>query len=238
MYGAVLHSHASAGKFDEAETLFNGMISNVREKQEVEGGGAGPPRPGLTCYNSMQLVHLRSREFDKVLKLYHEMKELNIGTDASTGQAMILASYGIGGRDQTKECIQELLDSNVTMDQGSFELAYKILITTRGANTAPTTTDIRQALRNVMDTIPQLREVALNLNRSIRVAEVEEGRVPRQSLSIEILQQQRDAAWHDVMEFLMSYVQTKNESDNSSLSSSPIEEATTTVVVEEHGNKQ
>ena len=199
LYGAILHSYACTGEFNDAHEMFDKMMSN-----ESNGGC----RPGLSCYNAMLLTNLRSRQFNHVNELYETMKQSNIGSNSATGQALILASYGIGGKDRTEKCVQELLDAKVTMDRKCFELASKILISADVGN--GDTTGLRESLRKVVDDVPHFRTVALDLIKSIRVAEVEEGRKPSKVLTVEQISQKREVAWRSAMECLARYVQAKN----------------------------
>jgi pentatricopeptide repeat protein len=188
-----MHCLATNGSSDEAY----GLLESMEDGQ-----------PGISCYNAILLSHLRSRSWDDAIRLRDRMKASGITPDASTAQGLLLASYGIGGKDQTQICLEDLLDAEVQMGHETFQLASKILLPKKSNGGS---SDVREALRDVADTVPHMRHVALDLIRSIRIAEVDQKRQPSKRQPTKMLHQKRNASWRQVMTYLIAYVKASKD---------------------------
>ena len=194
-----MHCLARNGNFDEAY----GMLEAMDEVQ-----------PGVSCYNAILLAHLRSRSWDDAIQLQARMNESGITPDASTAHGLLLASYGIGGKEQMLTCLKDLVEAEVQMGPEAFHLASKILLPKKSNGGAA---DVRGALRDVADTVPQMRSVAVDLIRSMRIAEVDQKRKASKLQPTELLDQKRNASWRQVMTYLISYVKASNSASNAGI---------------------
>ena len=188
MFGAVLQSYAVAGMMEEAQDLFQAMDSGEL-RVNVE--------PGLACYNSMLLGHVRTKAWDEAIALYETMMTKKIPSTPQTIHGLVLAYFNKGGQSALLTFLKTHRGQKTSIDENGFKLLIRLLLpNVHGKNLE----DIRRNLRQLGEQTPELSKHALEVMRSVRRAEVEQKRAQSKN------GQQQDGMWHDVLAKLLDLV--------------------------------
>lgn len=194
LYGAVIHSLAAMDRYEEVDELF--------EEMEIA--------PGVTSFDAILLSRIRARSWESAIAVYDTMKEKMINPSAQTIQGLLLAHYQRGGRP----AVIKLLDSLVAidgarLDESAFRLTSKILF----REVENSLEDFRQHVRDIGEQNTKLRQVSLNLVRSIRVAEIESNRLLTAHRNQEDMKTIRNAAWSTATSHLLDIVRATSSID-------------------------
>ena len=210
--GAILHSLAVGGRPEEVSDFFLSL--------QLKSSENGSVAPGLSCYNAVMLSHLNSKAWEKVLSAYEEMSSTGITANDKTTQALLIASYRLGGSVRVRQLVEDILSTEVVISRENCHLALKILIPNllKGTRGKYTVDDIQERLRDLGDKDVTLRSVCLNLLRSFRQAETEQNRLPTKNAPLEVLVKRREEAWQntlrDILEVAQAQMSTqKNEEE-------------------------
>jgi pentatricopeptide repeat protein len=190
IYGAVLHSFAAGNQPAEVSKLFQEMKS----KDGLQ--------PALSCYNAIILSSIKAKAFGDVLDLYDEMKAAHVMPNDTTTQAVVIAAFRLGGREQVRQVLRETLDERVVVSRDNCQLALKILVPDIVKGTA-SVTDIQRRLRDLGSENEPLRRACLDLLRSFRQADTEQRRVPTTNAPLEVLVKRREQAWHATLNHIL-----------------------------------
>jgi hypothetical protein len=207
LYAAVIHSLAMADRHDEAENLFLAM--------------AVPP-PGVKSFDAVLLSHIRSHSWEAAINLYGRMvgEEMDVTPGPQTIRGLLIAHHESGGRPAVLTMLDSLLSSSSSsssgharMDEGAFRLASKILFQEVGDSLE----DFRQHVREIGERDATLRQASLSLVRSVRVAEIESGRLPTPHQKEEDMARVRDAAWTTATLHLLDLARATSAKEDNTL---------------------
>jgi pentatricopeptide repeat protein len=194
LYGAILHSLAVAGRQDEAEKLFQAMEN---------GENSIPVEPGLLSYDALLFSRIENGDWEGALSLRNKMKERGISPSPQTVERIIEAHCGMGGKDIVSIAVQELLqDDDVRFAEGPFRSLSKILLPDIEIVSFD---DFRQRIRSIGEEQSELRELSLNLVRSLRVAEIESERPSSPHKTEEEVRAVQDMAWKQSVKNLLEF---------------------------------
>lgn len=200
-YGAVIHSLATGKRNDEASALFDELKTASRES------GISP---GVSCYNSMILSQINSKDWSQVLSTYDEMKAEGLRPNSATTQGLLIASYRVGGVDRARSTMEETLATEVLVSRENCRLALKLLMPDiLEGNKSASVTVIQGYLRSIGDSNEPLRSSCLNLLRSIRQADIEQNRLPTRNAPEEVLSRRREEAWKAALRDILDLDQTR-----------------------------
>lgn len=190
-----MHGHIVSDDRQSAEELF----------ESLESGTMGDIRPGPTCFNSIFLGCIKDRRWEDALSWYDRMIEAGMQPLAPSYAGLLLASFKVGGQQQTLSMIDQLSANGARISSETVRLALKLLLP--GFEEDETFADIRRRMRYMID---QRREPSsdpfLNLLRAIREAEMqdeEEVNLPAGSLP-------RGDGWCAVLPLLISAVESRD----------------------------
>jgi len=192
----VIHAYAVAKQPEKAREFVESMKSNSFDDGIT---------PGQHCYDALILAQVRGRAWEEALITFESMKDSGIAPSPPTYYGLLLASFERGGRCRTKSFVEELVGKEAEVNQKGCTFAIKILIT--DLEQIKTTADMRKALRELGEQDPSMREAALSLSRSLRMAELEEGRQHTKAVSDKDISRRRTEAWQRVLENLIQYVE-------------------------------
>ena len=191
----MIHAYAVAKQPDKAREFLESM------KSDSFGDGVSPSQ---SCYDALILANVRARAWEEALNAFQIMKDSGLTPSPPTYYGLLLASFEQGGQSQTRDLVEELVASNAEVNQKGCTLAIKILLAE--VEKCQTTADLRKTLRELGELHPLIREAALNLNRSLRKAELEEERQPTKAVSQQDIKGRRIEAWQRVLENLLQFV--------------------------------
>jgi hypothetical protein len=184
MYGAVIQSLASTDCHEEAEALFKAMEFP----------------PGVKSFDAILLSRIRSRSWDQAIALCDQMVADKIPPSPQTIQGLLLAHHQIGGRSAVVQVLGSLISKeDARLDESSFRSASKILFRVVDDNLA----DFRQHVRDMGERDTRMREISINLVRSVRVAEIESNRLLSPHQTEEDMQIVRNSAWRTATSHLL-----------------------------------
>jgi pentatricopeptide repeat protein len=159
--------------------------------------------PGPSSFGAMMLSAIRSHSWDKAITVYEEMKEKGIVVSPHVLQGLIMAHSRKSGRSGTMSVVESILQTDKTqITESTFRLISKVLFKEVQSNLD----DFRRDLRGLGEKDHDLRDVTLNLIRSIRVAEIESNRSPTPQNTTKEIQQVQDKAWLSATKDLLELV--------------------------------
>jgi pentatricopeptide repeat protein len=199
LFGAVLHSFAVSGRPEEAHELFRSMDSD-EDGFEV--------KPGISCFNAILLTHVKAHSWDEVISVCETMQEKEITANPQTIQGLALAYYRKEGRVGAMSFLEKLSVSKATVDETTFKLAVRLLLPEIDASTS--IDDIRKQIRELGESDPQLRDAAISLIRSVRVAHIEQNRPGGEKHPVERAQSRQDEAWKSVLRHLLKFLRSSD----------------------------
>ena len=201
--GAILHSLAVGGRPEEVSDLFLSL--------QLKSSENGSVAPGLSCYNAVMLSHLNSKAWEKALSAYEEMSSAGITANDKTTQALLIASYRLGGSVRVRQLVRDILSTEVVISKENCHLALKMLIPNllKGTRGKYTVDDIQEKLRDLGDKDDTLRSVCLNLLRSFRQADTEQNRLPTKNAPLELLVKRRQEAWQNTLRDILEVAQAQ-----------------------------
>ena len=202
LYGAVLHSLVTNNRQEDAEELFRSM---ERKENGID------VLPGPSSFGAMMLSAIRSHSWDKAIALYDQMKENGIVASPHVLQGLIMAHSHKSGRSGTISVVKSILKTGETqITESTFRLISKILFKEVQSHLG----DFRRDLRDLGEKDDTLRDVTLNLIRSIRVAEIESNRTPTPQNTAKEIQKVQGNAWLSATNHLLEFVQVIQRDNN------------------------
>jgi pentatricopeptide repeat protein len=193
LFGAVLHSLATSGRHDDAHELFRSLNYGETDLAVT---------PGVSCYNSILLAHVRTREWDDAIQVRETMKAQGIAINPQTIQGLVLAHNHKGGRSDVVSFLETLLGAKASIDESTFRLLVRVLLPQVDGNTE----DMRKRVREIGETNPELRDASLNLIRSVRVAEIEQNRPSPKNRPSSEINARIEEAWNSVLPHFLEFV--------------------------------
>lgn len=203
-YGTVIHSLAVANKTNEAIELFKAIASGHFE-DDVS--------PGVSCYNSRMLAHVEAHEWDKALACHEERKDAGIPWSSASLQDVLLACHRTGQKERAFEAVEEALESGMKLSYSCCALSLQVLL--GDVLESNNIDEVRHKLREIGEQNDELKMVSLNLNRSLRAAQVEETRHPTKGLKQAEIAARQDKAWHAAHRHLVDFARAIEISENS-----------------------
>jgi pentatricopeptide repeat protein len=158
--------------------------------------------PGVSCYNSILLAHVRTRGWDDAIQVRETMKAQGIAINSQTIQGLVLAHNHKGGRPDVVSFLETLLGSKASIDESTFRLLVRVLLPQVDGNTE----DMRKRVREIGETKPELRDASLNLIRSVRVAEIEQNRPSPKNRPSSEINPRIEEAWNSVLPHFLEFV--------------------------------
>mmetsp|Transcript_65589 Transcript_65589/g.97118 ORF Transcript_65589/g.97118 Transcript_65589/m.97118 type:complete len:368 (-) Transcript_65589:241-1344(-) len=188
-YGAVIHALAMNKKVAEASEIIESMLSNDY------GDGV---KPGPSSFASCMLSLVHSKDWEGVLSLNEKMIDSGIPFNSTIFQGVMLAYHRLGNRQRALEIIEQACQTELAMDSAVFQTCIRVFLPNEFENTR--ISPFRKELRLLGEKEPNLASVALNLSRSLRVAELNKNR------QMDI---QRHC-WNDAIKNLIEYIRKKD----------------------------
>lgn len=203
VYGAVIHSLAVSKRGADARNIFESMSDGDYEDGVL---------PGTACYDAVLLSFLQEGDWEQALELHGKMKASGISQTPATFQGALIASHKIGELEKAVHAINEALSSEVQLDQSCCELAMRILLRTLFHHKSISETRLK--LREICEEDRAVHPSCLDLLRSLRVAEVEEKRLPNNALTAAMVAQRRQKAWRDTLFSLVQFARIVEEQES------------------------
>jgi hypothetical protein len=138
------------------------------------------------------------------------MKQKGIPPSAQTIHGLLIVNNQVGGQSAVFEVLNSLLSlGEVRLDEGTFRLTSKILF----REVDDTLEEFRQQVRIIGERDTELRQLSLNLIRSVRVAEIESRRLLTPHQTEEDMAKVRDTAWSTAMSHLLDMAQATSRNN-------------------------
>ncbi|KAG7361438.1 PPR: pentatricopeptide repeat domain containing protein [Nitzschia inconspicua] len=198
LYAAVLHTLAVTGKQEEAETLFEAM---------QRGTNGVSVKPSLASYDAILLGRTKSSDWEGTIELHETMSKEGFPSSPQTVERLMEAHDAIGGTDAVFAVVERFLqDEAVQFDENPFRSLSKRLLPNIEIESFD---NFRQRIRRAGEARAELRDVSLNLIRSLRVAEIESERPSSRHKTVDEIKAIQDMAWKksvsDLLEFARKY---------------------------------
>jgi hypothetical protein len=175
--------------------------SDIIEKMEKNEYG-DDIQPNAHCYQVYMLSSLKHEEWSQVIDCSARMIEMGITLDDTTTRCVLLASSHIGV-DEMLQRVQVLVNNNVQFNLETFHLCLECLfpIIYQECTEFPSIHHIRHWFRLLSENHPDLREESITLIKSLRLAEIEDGRkLPSRTT---VANDKRIVLWQQVMRDLL-----------------------------------
>jgi pentatricopeptide repeat protein len=199
LYGAVLHSLVTNDRKEDAEKLFQSM-----EKKE----NGIDVLPGPSCFGALILSSIRRRSWDEAISVYDRMREQGVVASPQAVQGLIMASSQKNGQSGVMSIVESFVQTGeVQITESTFRLITRTLY----KEVQGPLHDFRRDIRNIGENDPSMRDVCLNLIRSIRVAEIESHRQPTPHKTVEEMKQVQDKAWLSATSHLIKFIRVINQ---------------------------
>mmetsp|Transcript_2303 Transcript_2303/g.3233 ORF Transcript_2303/g.3233 Transcript_2303/m.3233 type:complete len:644 (+) Transcript_2303:588-2519(+) len=196
---AYIHALAASRKHNEAVAALDSVLSQSKDSGE---------KISLTseCFAACMGSAMRLKNWQQVFDLNEKMISNGIKPDSSTLEAVILASSRQGGREMVLDTVDKALRSKYPMNNQIFEACSKVIlpqyILGSSSNMNRSKLDnIRLNLRSLGENNgKRVANIALQLNRHLRLAEIEDRREPTKMKGSIQIAQNREYLWGKVME--------------------------------------
>lgn len=200
LFGAVLHSLAVNGRYDEAKELFQSM-------ENLQEGFVGPV---ASCYNAMLVLYIQGRKWNEAIAVYDKMQARQVPPNPQTIQGLLLAHRQRSGKDGAVKFVQSVVEKQVPIDEATFKLASKMLVPEL---TNENMDEFRKGIRAIGEEKPILREASLNVIRTARIAEVEDQKKASKSLHDSSLFGGKEGTlpWMAALAALVEFSQAQNK---------------------------
>jgi hypothetical protein len=194
LYGAVLQSLVLAGQQDEAELLVESMESQKNGIDVV---------PGTYCYDALLMGRIRRHDWDGAIGIYDTMKAKCIVVGPQTIQGLVLAHQQRGGDAAVVLAVEAVLQNDkARIQEGVFRLIARILLKEMDLKSFDS---FRQQVRAAGEKNSSLRDLSLQLVRSLRVAEIETGRPSSKHKAEAEMNKIQGQAWKDSTAHLLDF---------------------------------
>ena len=174
MFGAVLHCFAASGRFEDAKDLFDFL--------ETEPGRCGFV-PGPSCYDAILLAYVRSHKWEDAIEFHSIREQKGIPLTPPAIQGLVLAHHKKAGNAGVLKLLDEFAETETaTIDDSTLRLLIRVLLPTDLAINGADSESFRAKVRNLADDTacsPELRDISIELIRSIYTAKREDEKVQR-----------------------------------------------------------
>ena len=165
-----MHGFAVSGDFLGATAFLSSM-------KTAEFGVA----PGPASYGGYILCCVRSHAWEDALAAYDEMRLAGIASSAAISHGLVLSAFHSGGRQRVEQMLKDLVNHSDSMvSEKTCILALSILVPEIGAGKDVPLRNIQQNIREYGTATGN--ESALDLCKSLRLAELEQHRTAKHSL--------------------------------------------------------
>lgn len=130
--------------------------------------------PGRSCYGGLILAYIRSHAWSDALSTYEIMKREKIAASAPTNHGLVLSAYRKGGRSRVELIVEDIVDHDGKVGQKTCILALSLLLPEMGNVKGISLREVQRKIREFGAETGN--EHAIELCRSLRIAEVEQHR--------------------------------------------------------------
>lgn len=158
---------------------------------------------GAYTYGAVILSYVTKADWEMALSVHDDMVTRGVVPDSTTTYGLLLSAFKVGGPTRAHRYLERLLGLGVVPGKATCTLALRLLIP--GLSRCSSTETMRLQLRDMIENRDKIfnEEDLLDLLRSLRVAEVEEGRKPTVTMSTAKLETRQQQAWRLVLETLL-----------------------------------
>ena len=185
-YAAFIHALHECGHTGKAKEIFLNMERNVYI-DEI--------RPNIECFQVHMLSALKSQDWRQVIEYHNRMVDAGISLDHNATLTVLLASCHVGTKEELLHRIEISVEHKAQFNFESFHLCLESLFPTIHQECDTSIDRIRLSFRLLGEKQSNLREECIKLIRSLRLAELEDGRKASSKLS----SPSSDVLWRQVM---------------------------------------
>lgn len=195
LHSMAVHSFAVTEQLEKAQHYVEQLASNLTGKSKG---------PGLRTHEALVFASVKCKDWETAMSSYGTMKRLKLQPSPAVCHGLVMSSFQTGGRLGLLGFLNDMIESPGTLNFSGIGLAIKLLMPSiKGTDSIETT---RKALRSMAEEKPEIHEAALDLSRSLRIAEVEESRMFSKALSLDEISERKRQAWKQTLRDLIKLV--------------------------------
>jgi hypothetical protein len=181
-----MHALVINGRQDEAISILDYML---------EGSNEDGVLPGTSSFTVCILGAIQSKDFTGAMRLNEKMRKAGVESNATIFKSVLIANARVGGKDDVIEQMESAITSQTQMDAQSFLLCAKYLIPSILKDAHGDIEMIRTYLRQQVERSPDIRDEAMELNKSLKDCLREDRRKPSKMKNNVMIKMERDKLW-------------------------------------------
>ena len=140
---------------------------------------------------------MQTGAWETIIKLNDKMIDAGIRPNSTSFQGVILACNRLGGREPALKAVKNALKADTPMNSDAFKLCSKVLLPEIFVD--GNLDETRAQLRQMIKQQPSFTEDIMELNRSLRRAQLEDRRQPSKMKGSIHINQEREHLWRQVL---------------------------------------